>query len=85
MSLRERVRIVVSQVLGIPVGALNDDSSPENIASWDSLKHMNLVLALEEEFRIRFTDEKILAMLTVRSITDSVSELSPQEDRAAPR
>ena len=76
--MQARVLNVVSQVLGIPVDAITDDSSPENVEAWDSLKHMNLVLALEEEFGIRFSDERIVAMLSVRSITDAVAELVPQ-------
>ncbi len=76
--MQARVLNVVSQVLGIPVDAITDDSSPESIEAWDSLKHMNLVLALEEEFDIRFSDERIVAMLSVRSIKDAVAELVPQ-------
>lgn len=76
--MEERVLSVVSQVLGIPRDAITDDSSPETIETWDSLKHMNLVLALEEEFGIRFSDERIVAMLSVRSIKDAVAELVPQ-------
>ena len=76
--MQARVLNVVSQVLGIPVDAITDDSSPESIEAWDSLKHMNLVLALEEEFGIRFSDERIVAMLSVRSIKDAVAELVPQ-------
>jgi acyl carrier protein len=29
----------------------------DNVPSWDSLKHMNLVLALEEEFKVSIPDE----------------------------
>lgn len=78
MSTRERILSVVSKVLGIPADRINDDSSPENIESWDSLKQMNLVLALEQEFGIRFTDEKIVQMLSVGLIVQAVSELRPQ-------
>lgn len=78
MSTRERILSVVSKVLGIPVASIDDDSSPESIESWDSLKQMNLVLALEQEFGIRFTDEKIVEMLSVKLIVQAVSELGPQ-------
>jgi acyl carrier protein len=77
VRMQAKVLNVVSEVLGVPVDDLTDDSSPESIESWDSLKHMNLVLALEEEFGIRFSDEQIVAMLSVRSIKDAVAELAP--------
>ena len=75
--MQAKVLNVVSEVLGVPVDDLTDDSSPESIESWDSLKHMNLVLALEEEFGIRFSDEQIVAMLSIRAIKDAVAGLAP--------
>ena len=85
MSTRERILSVVSNVLGIPADRIDDDSSPENIESWDSLKQMNLVLALEQEFGIRFTDEKIVEMLSVRLIAEAVAELRPQANSDSER
>jgi acyl carrier protein len=67
MSTRERVVRIVSEVLGRPAASIDDDSSPDNIESWDSLKQMNLVLALEQEFGVRFTDEQIVEMLSVKA------------------
>lgn len=78
MKVKERVFQIVSQVLGLPVDQIHEQSSPENIEVWDSLKHMNLILALEEEFGIQFTDEKIVEMLSVKLIMEAVEELLPQ-------
>lgn len=64
----DRVKTIVSQIMGVPLSTLNDESSPDVIEAWDSLKHMNLVLALEEAFGVRFTDEQILSMSSVRAI-----------------
>jgi acyl carrier protein len=76
--MQARVLTVVSQVLGVSVDTLTDDSSPDSIEGWDSLKHMNLVLALEEEFGIRFSDEQIVQMLSVGSIKNAVTQLVPE-------
>jgi acyl carrier protein len=40
-------------------------SSPETVPTWDSLQHLNLVLALEQEFRIQFTPEEVEQLLSV--------------------
>ena len=74
--MRDQIIAVVSQVLGIPADSITDDTSPETVESWDSLRHMDLVLSLEEAFGIRLTDERILALLDVRSIVRTVEELS---------
>lgn len=75
--MKEKVFHIVSQVFGVQINELSEDSSPETIQTWDSLKHMNLVLALEEEFGVRFSDEKIMQMLSVGLITEAVQELLP--------
>ena len=66
--LNERVFKIVSQVLNIPVEQVNEYSSPENVEQWDSLGHMNLILALEEDLKIKFTDEEIARMTDVNLI-----------------
>ena len=58
--MSERLFKVISQVLNVPLGEINIESSPDTIEGWDSLKHMNLIIALEEEFEIEFNDEEIV-------------------------
>ena len=48
---------VMATVLGVPPGAIGPDASQDNIPGWDSLKHMNLVLALEQAFGVEVPDE----------------------------
>jgi acyl carrier protein len=64
-SLKERVYRVVSQVLGVPVAELAETSGPDSIKAWDSVSHLNLVLALEGEFSVTLSDEDVLDMLSV--------------------
>jgi|TARA_B100000315_G_scaffold258763_1_gene312025 acyl carrier protein len=71
-NIEDRIKYVISAIFEIPAGEINDESSPKTIVSWDSLKHMNLVIALEEEFRFEFTDEEILAMKDYTSIKQTV-------------
>ena len=59
-KIEGRIKNIISAVFEIPADSINDNSSPDSIESWDSLKHMNLVVALEEEFEIELTDDEIL-------------------------
>lgn len=47
----------MASVLKVDVSVIDEDSSMDNIKSWDSLGHMNLVLALEDEFKVVIPDE----------------------------
>jgi len=66
--LNDKVFKIISQVMNIPAEGINENSSPENIEQWDSLQHMNLILALEEDLKIKFTDEEIAQMIDVHLI-----------------
>lgn len=72
--MRDRVVAVIAAVLKLPASALNDQSSPDDIASWDSLQHLQIILALEEEFGLQFAPDDIDHLQTVGMLVAAVSE-----------
>lgn len=76
MSMDKKVKMVVAQVMEVPVDSVYEDSSPDTIATWDSLKHMNLILALEQSFGVIFSEEQIAEMMSVEIIIATLKELS---------
>jgi acyl carrier protein len=54
----------LSNVLGVGADSLDDNSSMDTISTWDSVKHLNLVLALEDAFNITFTEEQTLEIIS---------------------
>lgn len=72
--MKERVFLAVSKVFGVPLEQITERSSPETIESWDSLKHMDLVLALEEDFGVSFTDEEIMSMGSVELVLNALNQ-----------
>ena len=73
--MKNRVYKVVSQILKVPLDEVSDDFSPDRCEEWDSLKHMNLIMALEEEFNIQFGEGQIVEMLSVGLIIESIKEV----------
>lgn len=57
MLNEETLKQVMATLLNVDAAAIGPDASMDTIASWDSLRHMNLVLALEEEFKVAIPDE----------------------------
>ena len=74
-NIEKRIKNVMSIVFEVPLNQINNESSPDTIEAWDSLKHMNLIIALEEEFKIQFTDEDTLLMLNYKLIRTIITEL----------
>ena len=54
---QEKLKNVVATVLNVDVSRIDANASSDTIESWDSLRHMNLVLALEDEFGLSLPDE----------------------------
>lgn len=50
------------------------EGSRATMPAWDSLKHMQIVFALEDRFGIEFTEEQIPKLDSVRSIADHVQK-----------
>jgi acyl carrier protein len=74
----ERVRGIAADVLKLPPNQITPQSSPETIEAWDSVQHLNLVLALEQEFGVQFEPEEIDQMSNVDRILSVLeSKLSP--------
>jgi acyl carrier protein len=57
MLNEDDLKLLIATMLKVDASTINEDSSMDNLPSWDSLRHMNLVLALEEEFKVTIPDE----------------------------
>jgi acyl carrier protein len=60
----EELRQVLVDVLGLEVSAINETTSVDTVKQWDSLKHLNLVLALEEKFNVTLSEEQTVQILS---------------------
>lgn len=56
---RERIQDIIRMVMGDDSIIASDDLSAKDVESWDSMNHINLMVAIETEFEIRFSNEAI--------------------------
>tara|TARA_B100001123_G_C15194173_1_gene980659 strand:- start:248 stop:484 length:237 start_codon:yes stop_codon:yes gene_type:complete len=66
--IEEKLKKIFSEVFNIKVSEINDMSSSDNVEEWNSLKHIYLVIALEEAFKISFTSDEMVEMLNFKLI-----------------
>ena len=69
----------MASVFGVDMARIGVEASAQTVEQWDSLRHMNLVVALEEEFGVRFTDQQIDELLNFRLIMLTLKELGAKE------
>lgn len=51
-----------------------DTTTAEDIEDWDSLEHINLTVAIEKRFNIKFTMEEVTTMKNVGAMVDIILE-----------
>jgi len=76
----KRIKIVISSVLNISKSEIHNKTSSDTIKSWDSLKHMNLIVGLEEEFDIEFSVDEIGNLLNYELIRIYIMEILLKKD-----
>jgi acyl carrier protein len=69
--LEQTICRVVSDVLDVPINELSRDSSSDTVVTWDSVAHLTLVLAVEQELGIRFDVDELDRVTTVGALADA--------------
>ena len=75
MTIKEKdLKNALAVLFKVDVDEINDNSSMDNVERWDSLSHLKLVLALEDEFKISFTEEESIEILSFGLIKEVMKE-----------
>jgi long-chain acyl-CoA synthetase len=73
-SIELQVRQVAADVLNLPLDRITLATSPDSVAGWDSVQHLNFILALEQAMAIQLGPEDIDKIRSVGSAIDVVRE-----------
>jgi len=65
---------VMSSALKVEPWEIGPEASVETVASWTSLKHLNLIIALEEAFGVTIPDEEAAEITTYPRIVMVLAE-----------
>lgn len=64
-SVTKRLQKVFCQVFEDDTIVIYDDMQSKDIEEWDSLMHINLIIAIEKEFQIKLRVNELVELLTV--------------------
>ena len=68
----DEVRRIASDIFGISASLVTRESSPDSIDRWDSVQHLNLVLAIEEAFGLQLTPDEMEQMHSIGGIAELI-------------
>jgi acyl carrier protein len=58
-EIKTRARAALARALKVAPETITDNASQLDLSDWDSVRHMNVVLALENDFDIEFDDTEL--------------------------
>lgn len=73
-EIYERLNEVFQDVFGHDDITVNDDTTAKDIDGWDSLRHITLLAAIEDEFDIEFSMGQTVKMKNVGEMVDYIED-----------
>jgi acyl carrier protein len=72
--MEQTVQTILADVLEMSANEITDSITMDNTPTWDSLKHMELVVALEQRFNIELGPDEFLEMTSLKNIRRILTE-----------
>ena len=63
-----QLETLFANILREPVDKMNDETSPRNSRNWDSLKHIELVMAVEATYSVQFSMPEIASLNSLGNV-----------------
>lgn len=78
--IREKLTGIFRQTLEQPQLILKEDLTAANVNNWDSIRHMQLIANVENEFRIKFSLKEIMRFRTIGDLVKLIDEKINNEE-----
>ena len=68
------LQLIFADILDVPDLRLTAESNASNVEGWDSLAHVNLVVAIEKRYKIKFALAELRSLNNVGEMADLIVE-----------
>jgi acyl carrier protein len=66
--MEDKLLVIISDLFKVPKDSLKDSLTMNDIQLWDSMRHMELIVMIENSFKIQLSFEDIVAMKSIGEI-----------------
>jgi acyl carrier protein len=73
-EIKERARAALAKTLKVPPETISDNASQVDLSQWDSVRHMNVVLAVENDFDIEFSDAELPTLTSLPLLVAAIEK-----------
>lgn len=72
--ISERLKQVILKELKLDSFIFEENTTADQVPGWDSLSHLNVILAVEKEFNIRFKPYELLKLKNIGELQKLIDE-----------
>jgi acyl carrier protein len=73
LSVERKIKAIMAKVFKIGIDEVDEDTSADDVDQWNSLAHVDFLVALQKEFDIEFTDSQLVEMLSYKAVVQGVT------------
>lgn len=73
-EILKKLNVIFRDVFDDDSIVINDRTTSNDIEEWDSIEHINLIGAVEDEFSMRFKMKEVSGMKNVGEMVDIICE-----------
>jgi acyl carrier protein len=66
--VNDKLKEIVAELFELEQAAVNDALTPEDVELWDSMNHLRLISAVEEEFQIKLSMKEIESIRSLATL-----------------
>jgi acyl carrier protein len=78
MNIYDILNPIFGQVFNDATIRVRPETTANEVDGWDSLSHVNLILAIENKFKIKFTSKELLTFKNVGDLARSIESKLPK-------
>ena len=71
--MKEKILIIMAEVFELNTQDFPDSINQDQLDNWDSLRHLNLIVELEDAFNVSYEPEEIAVMTSIEKIAEITS------------
>ncbi len=70
--MEEKVLETMAKTFHIDISLLSEKTSKKDLSQWDSMSHLNLIIDIENEFKITFENDEIISIVDFNSLINVI-------------
>jgi acyl carrier protein len=75
-EIEVKITKIFSRVVDVPLDSVSITMTPSDVENWDSMKHIMLLLAVESDFELKFSNIEMVSIGTLAELIDLVKSKS---------